>query len=246
MGNFTVIYTFLLYSDIMENLRHYCAKTNSLDIDWTNFVKIIYVYSFSKSILTAATRNRRGQRCKYLRGGIYMSLAITVITSILPPVIILIGLMYFVVTDKYILKRHKTIMLAALGLLTTLLLGDILDFYLANYYSFPTLRLLNSTYGYLAYPTLTVLFYHFVSKKKISAFVDHVLGRRHCLFCFSVYGRRHLYASLPHHQSSDRKLHLRQPARSSLGRRIVSDDARRHKKLCKELHLHQERRGKRS
>ena len=79
-------------------------------------------------------------------------IAVTIgIKAALAPLLMLAGLTYFVAIDKYILKLHKRIMLGALVLITTLVISDLLDNYLTNFYPAPTLRMLNSAYGYIAY-----------------------------------------------------------------------------------------------
>ena len=87
-----------------------------------------------------------------------MSLEIRIISSVVAPLIMLLGLTYFVATDKYILKPQKRSLLFALLIVASLIVSDILDFYLTYFYSAPTLRLINSTYEYITYPTLIVWF----------------------------------------------------------------------------------------
>ena len=96
-----------------------------------------------------------------------MSLEIRIISSVIAPLIMLLGLTYFVATDKYILKPQKRILLFALLIVASLIVSDILDFYLTCFYSAPTLRLINSTYEYIIYPMLVVLFYHFLGGKRV-------------------------------------------------------------------------------
>lgn len=95
-----------------------------------------------------------------------MSFVFRAVSAVLPTVLLLAGLAYFVVTDKYILKLHKRVMLLSLILITTLIASDIMDYYLTNINPIRTLRLLNCAYSYIAFPSLTVLFYYFVAGKK--------------------------------------------------------------------------------
>ena len=91
-----------------------------------------------------------------------MELGIRIFSSVMAPLIMLLGLTYFVITDKYIQKTYKRTLLVALVIVGTLVASDILDYYLTNHYSDPTLRLINCTYGYIIYPILIVIFYYFV------------------------------------------------------------------------------------
>ncbi len=91
-----------------------------------------------------------------------MELGIRIFSSVMAPLIMLLGLTYFVITDKYVQKTYKRTLLVALVIVGTLVASDILDYYLTNHYSDPTLRLINCTYGYIIYPILIVIFYYFV------------------------------------------------------------------------------------
>ncbi len=95
-----------------------------------------------------------------------MTLEIRILSSVLPPVLLLAGLGYFVLTDQYIQKIHKRTMTVALALIPTAVVQDILDYCLTYVTPIRTFRLINSAYGYMIYPVLIVLFYYFIGGKR--------------------------------------------------------------------------------
>ena len=95
-----------------------------------------------------------------------MTLETRILSSVLPPVLLLVGLGYFVLTDRYIQKIHKRTMTIALALIPTAVVQDILDYCLTYVMPIRTFRLINSAYGYMIYPVLIVLFYYFIGGKR--------------------------------------------------------------------------------
>lgn len=95
-----------------------------------------------------------------------MTLETRILSSVLPPVLMLAGLGYFVLTDRYIQKIHKRTMTIALALIPTAVLQDVLDYCLTYVTPIRTFRLINSAYGYMIYPVLIVLFYYFIGGKR--------------------------------------------------------------------------------
>ena len=95
-----------------------------------------------------------------------MTLETRILSSVLPPVLLLAGLGYFVLTDRYIQKIHKRTMTVALALIPTAVLQDVLDYCLTYVTPIRTFRLINSAYGYMIYPVLIVLFYYFIGGKR--------------------------------------------------------------------------------
>lgn len=80
-----------------------------------------------------------------------MTLETRIFSSVLPPVLLLAGLGYFVLTDRYIQKIHKRTMTIALALIPTAVLQDVLDYCLTYVTPIRTFRLINSAYGYMIY-----------------------------------------------------------------------------------------------
>ena len=95
-----------------------------------------------------------------------MTLETRILSSVLPSVLLLAGLGYFVLTDRYIQKIHKRTMTVALALIPTAVLQDVLDYCLTYVTPIRTFRLINSAYGYMIYPVLIVLFYYFIGGKR--------------------------------------------------------------------------------
>ena len=95
-----------------------------------------------------------------------MTLETRILSSVLPPVLLLAWLGYFVLTDRYIQKIHKRTMTIALALIPTAVLQDVLDYCLTYVTPIRTFRLINSAYGYMIYPVLIVLFYYFIGGKR--------------------------------------------------------------------------------
>ena len=95
-----------------------------------------------------------------------MTLETRILSSVLPSVLMLAGLGYFVLTDQYIQKIHKRTMTIALALIPTAVVQDVLDYCLTYVTPIRTFRLINSAYGYMIYPVLIVLFYYFIGGKR--------------------------------------------------------------------------------
>jgi len=95
-----------------------------------------------------------------------MLLEYRALLSILPPLLILVGLAYFVATDKHIRKIHKKAMLITIVLIATMFVQDVLSYYLVKVVSAPMLRQLNCTYGYIVYPIQIIMVYYFVGGKR--------------------------------------------------------------------------------
>lgn len=89
-----------------------------------------------------------------------------IIYSVIAPVILLSGLAFFVLSDKYIQKGKKTAISVSTVLIITLIAQDLVDYYVSFIKKNPTLRLFNSTYGYIIIPFLIVLFHYFVGGKR--------------------------------------------------------------------------------
>ena len=95
-----------------------------------------------------------------------MALGTLIIRFIFPPLLLLLGLMYFLLTDKYIIIKHKKHLFSVLVLITTMIASDVMDFCLTYVMDpDPTLRLINSSYQYICFPLLIVLVYYFVDSK---------------------------------------------------------------------------------
>ena len=82
-----------------------------------------------------------------------MALHTLIIRFIFPPLLLLLGLMYFLLTDKYIIIKHKKHLFSVLVLITTMIASDVMDFCLTYVLNpNPTFRLINSTYEYICFP----------------------------------------------------------------------------------------------
>ena len=100
-----------------------------------------------------------------------MTLEAKVLSLVIPTALILVGLACFVVTDKYIHKHQKTVMLIALALTAAMIIMDVTDYYMINVKPIHMLRLLTCTFGYIIRPILIILFHFFVggNRKHIPA-----------------------------------------------------------------------------
>lgn len=87
------------------------------------------------------------------------------IVSIIPYVLLLIGLALTVITDSYISKTHKITFLIVLSLVTTLLIQNVADS-LLDQTPYMVARKIISIYGYSIRPAVIVLFYYFLENKK--------------------------------------------------------------------------------
>ena len=94
----------------------------------------------------------------------------TVAISAVPFTLLLIGLGLTVLTDTYINRLHKKILLLIMVLATTLIAQNAADYLLA-YTPHTVLRTVASIYGYSMRPAIIVLFYYFADggKKAVSA-----------------------------------------------------------------------------
>ena len=91
-----------------------------------------------------------------------MTVQFQVLGSVLPPLLMLAGLAYFVITDKYILKIHRRTMLVTIVLIATMIIHNLLDYYFVQIISAPVLRRINCAYGYIVYPVVIIMIYYFV------------------------------------------------------------------------------------
>ena len=89
-----------------------------------------------------------------------------VILSITPYCIILIGLALMVITDTYIGKKSKKLMLAVLGLTVSLVFQNTADYLLNSGESMLFLRKIVGIWGYSARPAIIVLFISILNKER--------------------------------------------------------------------------------
>ena len=86
-------------------------------------------------------------------------------TAILPLFLELSCLLFVVLLDPYIKCSHRRIMLISIALITLSVVQNLLNDYFGFYYNNPTLRTLNSIFGYSVSPVIIVLFCMLVSDK---------------------------------------------------------------------------------
>lgn len=86
-------------------------------------------------------------------------------TAILPLFLELFCLLFVVLLDPYIKRSHRRIMLISIALITLSVVQNLLNDYFGFYYNNPTLRTLNSIFGYSVSPVIIVLFCMLVSDK---------------------------------------------------------------------------------
>ena len=91
-----------------------------------------------------------------------MTLEAKVFSSVLPTALILLGLACFVLTNKFIRKPQKRVMLITLGLTAAMMIADVTDYYIINVKPIQMIRFLTCTFGYIIRPVLIILF-HFLS-----------------------------------------------------------------------------------
>ena len=91
-----------------------------------------------------------------------MTLEAKVLGSVLPSALVLLGLACFVLSDRFIRKHMKRVMLITLALTAMMILADVMDYYTIHVWTAPTIRLITCTFGYLVRPVLIILFYSFV------------------------------------------------------------------------------------
>lgn len=91
-----------------------------------------------------------------------MTLEAKVFSSVLPMALVLLGLMCFVLTDKYVRKYQKSVMLTTLALTAAMIITDFTDYYMINVRPIYMIRLLTCTFGYIIRPVLVMLFHFFV------------------------------------------------------------------------------------
>ena len=109
-----------------------------------------------------------------------------VITSIVPYMLLLIGLGLTVFTDVYISGFHKKLIILILTLTASLILQNALDFLLAFGKPDLKMQILVSIYGYAARPAIIVLFCFFVSRgKNIVAWV--LVGMNAALYSTALF-----------------------------------------------------------
>lgn len=85
-----------------------------------------------------------------------------VFSSVVPTALVLLGLVCFVLTDKYIRKHQKRVMLITLALTAMMIVMDVTDYYMINVKPVYMIRLLICSFGYIIRPVLIMLF-HFLS-----------------------------------------------------------------------------------
>ena len=102
-----------------------------------------------------------------------MTLEAKVFSSVLPTALILLGLASFVLSDRYIQKNQKRIMLITLALTALMMIADVTEYYIINVKPIQMIRLLTCTFGYIIRPVLIILFHFFVggSRRYIPAWI---------------------------------------------------------------------------
>lgn len=85
---------------------------------------------------------------------------------LLPLVINLAGLSVAVLSDKYVSKKHRIVMFAAVLVVFSLIVQNTVDYVLVNSEPMPLLRTINSIYGYAARPVMIVLSLYIVAPKR--------------------------------------------------------------------------------
>ena len=102
-----------------------------------------------------------------------MTLEAKVFSSVLPMALILLGLASFVLSDRYIQKNQKRIMLITLALTALMMIADVTEYYIINVKPIQMIRLLTCTFGYIIRPVLIILFHFFVggSRRYIPAWI---------------------------------------------------------------------------
>ena len=88
------------------------------------------------------------------------------LTAILPLFLELFCLLFVVIFDPYIKRYHKRIMLFSIVLITLSIIQNLLNDYFDYYYINPTLRTINSIFGYSIEPAIALLFCHLVAEKR--------------------------------------------------------------------------------
>lgn len=89
--------------------------------------------------------------------------------SMLPPVtmlLMLIGLIFAVLSDHYIKRAHRIIMLIIASLVIFLVIQNVFEFLLENYYKHPIARTMNSIVGYSIRPLILLLFFYIVDESQ--------------------------------------------------------------------------------
>ncbi len=125
--------------------------------------------------------------------------------SMLPTVtmlLMLIGLIFAVLSDHYIKRAHRIIMLIIASLVILLVVQNVSEFMLENYYVHPIARTMNSIIGYSIRPLILLLFFYIVDESQ-TATAETDAGR----------------AGVKHHITAKRLLHL--SMRQPLLKRIV-------------------------
>ncbi len=88
------------------------------------------------------------------------------ILLIAAPVLLLLGLTCAVLIDPYIRKKHRSVMLVILALVCSLILQNDLGYRLDRLGTAPVILTAISVFGYCVRPTILVLFYYIVGKRK--------------------------------------------------------------------------------
>lgn len=91
-----------------------------------------------------------------------MTLEAKVFSLVLPTALILLGLASFVLTDRYIQKNQKRVMLITLALTAMMIIADVMDYYVINVQPVRMIRLLACTFGFILRPVLIMMFHFFV------------------------------------------------------------------------------------
>ena len=95
-----------------------------------------------------------------------MSPKIRIITAVVPPMMLLAGLLFTVLADSYIRKRQKKLFHMAIALVFTMIAKDVMDYVFLFVKPDRALRMVVTTYGYLALPVLILVFYYLILDKK--------------------------------------------------------------------------------
>lgn len=89
-----------------------------------------------------------------------------IVTMDIPLLLQLVGLTFAVLTDPYILKRHRRIMLVIIALDFSLLVQNNLGYLLDSVGTMPYERTLVGIFGYAVRPAIIVLFFYVVSPRR--------------------------------------------------------------------------------
>ena len=123
------------------------------------------------------------------------------ILLLMPLVLQLIGVSFAVLTDPYIQKEHRRVMLLIVGLIACLIAQNLAGYYLDENGDYPYARTLVGIFGYSLRPLILLLFFYVVNRQKASR-LDWLLVGINCAvylsacfsdICFSIDAGNHFH-----------------------------------------------------